>query len=86
MIEVDNVRKQGKTSALPSACPISLYTTSRDKVAFIQYRSGSTSEPKGVMITYGCIVHNVETILRFNKYPKSFFAPYVGYLIFTIWD
>jgi acyl-CoA synthetase (AMP-forming)/AMP-acid ligase II len=31
-------------------------------VAYLQYTSGSTSEPKGVMINHGNILHNVEAI------------------------
>jgi acyl-CoA synthetase (AMP-forming)/AMP-acid ligase II len=34
-----------------------------DDVAFLQYTSGSTDDPKGVMITHGCLVANSEGIL-----------------------
>lgn len=30
-----------------------------DDVAFLQFTSGSTSEPKGVMVTFGNLMHNV---------------------------
>ncbi|GGQ17441.1 acyl-CoA synthetase (AMP-forming)/AMP-acid ligase II [Actinomadura coerulea] len=35
-----------------------------DTVAFLQYTSGSTSEPKGVMVTHGNLVANGEEIKR----------------------
>lgn len=34
-----------------------------DDIAFLQYTSGSTDEPKGVMITHRCLVANSEGIL-----------------------
>lgn len=35
-----------------------------DDLAFLQYTSGSTSEPKGVMITHGNLGHNLTIITR----------------------
>lgn len=35
-----------------------------DDVAFLQYTSGSTSAPRGVMVTHGNLAHNLGAILR----------------------
>ncbi|MFK7927327.1 MAG: fatty acyl-AMP ligase [Myxococcota bacterium] len=35
-----------------------------DDVAFLQYTSGSTSDPKGVMVTHRCLVANCEGIIK----------------------
>ncbi len=35
-----------------------------DSIAFLQYTSGSTAEPKGVKITYRNLLHNLEAIHR----------------------
>jgi amino acid adenylation domain-containing protein len=35
-----------------------------ESLAFLQYTSGSTSAPKGVMVTHGNLLHNEEMILR----------------------
>src|SRR5262249_8563279 len=34
----------------------------RDDIAFLQYTSGSTSDPKGVMVTHGNLIDNLEMI------------------------
>ena len=35
-----------------------------DTLAFLQYTSGSTSQPKGVMLTHGNLMHNLKAIQR----------------------
>lgn len=37
---------------------------SADTLAFLQYTSGSTSQPKGVMLNHGNLMHNLEAIRR----------------------
>lgn len=39
-------------------------TVEPHKVAFLQYTSGSTAEPKGVRVTHGNLAHNLQTIVR----------------------
>ena len=71
-ITVDDVLARGKEKAstpgpgppLPSA-PMS------DEIAFLQYTSGSTSEPKGVMISHGNLSHNLTLITRELKADKT---------------
>jgi amino acid adenylation domain-containing protein/thioester reductase-like protein len=37
---------------------------SSDTLAFLQYTSGSTSQPKGVMLSHGNLMHNLKAILH----------------------
>lgn len=49
-----------------------------DTIAFLQYTSGSTGNPKGVMVTHGNILHNQETIRQGFAHDAS--AVVVGWL------
>ena len=60
-IQVDNVLASGKTKASTVALPP---PPTDDDIAFLQYTSGSTSEPKGVMITHRNLAHNLTCIIK----------------------
>jgi acyl-CoA synthetase (AMP-forming)/AMP-acid ligase II len=43
-----------------------------DTLAYLQYTSGSTGQPKGVMITHGNVLHNSEVIYQsFRHHPQT---------------
>ncbi len=51
---------------------------SRDDIAFLQYTSGSTSSPKGVIVTHGNIMENMDMIT--NGYQTSEKSRFVSWL------
>jgi len=48
--------------------------TGADDLAFLQYTSGSTSQPKGVAVTHRNLMHNLETIRQGFDIPGSYAA------------
>ncbi|MCB1741758.1 MAG: SDR family NAD(P)-dependent oxidoreductase [Gammaproteobacteria bacterium] len=42
-----------------------------DTLAYLQYTSGSTGEPKGVMVTHGNLLHQAEYLLSICRYDSS---------------
>lgn len=56
--------------------PLSL--PARDDIAFLQYTSGSTSAPKGVIVTHGNLIENSEMIrIAFGNTRKSTYVSWV---------
>jgi amino acid adenylation domain-containing protein len=54
-------------SDVANASAAAAWTTpelSADSLAFLQYTSGSTSAPKGVMVSHGNLLHNLQQIYR----------------------
>ncbi len=59
---------------------LSLKAPSEEQIAFLQYTSGSTSTPKGVIITHGNLMRNEEQIASAFKHDESTIV--IGWLPF----
>eukprot|EP00919_Chromeraceae_sp_WS-2016_P065730 GHVR01155417.1.p1 GENE.GHVR01155417.1~~GHVR01155417.1.p1 ORF type:complete len:522 (-),score=123.55 GHVR01155417.1:246-1721(-) len=46
-----------------------------DDICFLQFTSGSTSNPKGVMVTYGSVLHNIHEAVGCFGFHSSFDDP-----------
>lgn len=62
-IPVDDLIKKGKSNSNINV-KSSLPSLNRDDIAFLQYTSGSTSDPKGVMISHNNLAHNLLLIIH----------------------
>lgn len=56
LVKAEDLQKGSADPTLPDVTP--------DDVAFLQYTSGSTSDPKGVMVTHRCLVANCQGIIE----------------------
>jgi acyl-CoA synthetase (AMP-forming)/AMP-acid ligase II len=61
-VQVDDHLKKGKVIPLPST--MNRPSPPPEVIAFLQYTSGSTSEPKGVMISHKNLAHNLKLIMK----------------------
>jgi len=50
-------------SKVPKGSALGSVKTSGDRLAFLQYTSGSTAAPKGVMVSHGNLTHNLSCIV-----------------------
>ena len=61
-----------------SAVSASMPPVGRETIAFLQYTSGSTSDPKGVVVTHDNLLQNLEMIrLAFGATHKSTFVSWI---------
>ncbi|PID60660.1 MAG: AMP-dependent synthetase [Gammaproteobacteria bacterium] len=58
------VADDADSKADPSRIPAWVHPASPDSIAFIQFSSGSTSAPKGVVLTHGNLVANLAMIMQ----------------------
>ncbi len=63
---------------LPAAARWRMPPVDENTIAILQYTSGSTSEPKGVMVTLGALAHNIELIAHhLDVRPDSVFLSWL---------
>jgi acyl-CoA synthetase (AMP-forming)/AMP-acid ligase II len=70
-VTVDDILKKGKGAPAGKASGATLPAITLDTIAFLQYTSGSTSDPKGVMISHRNLAHNLTLIIQELKADQS---------------
>jgi len=73
-LAVDTLRE------IPSDATTASHALTREDIAFLQYTSGSTSAPKGVMVTHGNLLENLEMIrIAFGNTRHSTYVAWVPF-------
>lgn len=93
--QVNDGEVDGKAlSAIPWICtdsfnslPSGEFIGQHSEILFLQYTSGSTSDPKGVMVTHENIIHNCDIVVDHNPVGVSWLPQYhdmglIGYYLF----
>ena len=60
------------------------YAVSADDVTYVVYTSGTTGKPKGVLVTYGNLAHEVDVARRAYGYGKADVVPAIARFTFSI--
>jgi non-ribosomal peptide synthetase component F len=72
LTRVATVRElSGDSAPAPEAAPPTLPTATAEDVAFLQYTSGSTGDPKGVVLTHANLLANVRAMGRAPSTPRA---------------
>ncbi|MCY0947062.1 fatty acyl-AMP ligase [Streptomyces antarcticus] len=69
--EVEQVLAAGPLGAAPGGEDRMPPPVEPRTLAFLQYTSGSTTDPKGVMVSHGALVHNAELITTLQGWDSS---------------
>ena len=80
-LQVVALKRVYTDKVLPAAAPIELYAHSAEDLIYLQYTSGSTSAPKGVMVTYGNLMGCIGQCLEIFdfQYTKNNLASWVPF-------
>jgi len=68
---IEQAGKQAGGTSNPAAVSVAIQPPASSQPAFLQFTSGSTSAPKGVIITHGNLAHNLNIIIENLKADSS---------------
>lgn len=70
-LQVVALKRVYTDKVLPAAAPVELYAHSAEDLIYLQYTSGSTSAPKGVMVTYGNLMGCIGQCLEIFDFQQT---------------